>query len=104
MRHRSAQIAGLVLLLSLTINGLPDGAQTASASAPFGRYLALDGVDDYATAPDSASLDLGVAGASFTIEGSVYVPDTTSDASQIIFYKNSSSSYALRIQFHSSAP
>ncbi len=62
--------------------------------AASGPALALDGVDDYATAADHASLDLGIGGSEdFTIEASIYVPDTNITGNKTLFYKQNA--YAL---------
>ena len=85
----------------------PGGTATSSGSftltsapsdVPFGNMLMLDGVDDYANAPDSTSLDLGdTAGEDFTIEAFFNVPDAAGDTNQVIFWKQYA--YALTINF-----
>jgi hypothetical protein len=91
---RGATIAFLVTGLLV----LPS-APAALGAIPSGNQLRLDGVDDYASIPDNASLDLGdEEGEDFTIEAFVHVPDETSDAVQVIFYKHSA--YRLSVSFH----
>jgi hypothetical protein len=48
--------------------------------------LALDGVDDFATAPYDPSLDLGEQ-RDFTLEAFFYVPDQTNDDFDYLFYR-----------------
>jgi hypothetical protein len=81
----------LVLALGAALVALP--ASPALAAAPFGYSLRLDGVDDYASAPDNPSLDLGVAdGEDFTVEAFVYVDNSTKveDEIDIIWHKGTS--------------
>ena len=69
------------------------------AAVPFSRALLLDCVDDYASVADSASLDLGDQdGEDFTLEAFFYVPDQSSDAAQIIAWKQYA--YALFVNFN----
>jgi hypothetical protein len=78
---------------------LPAPPPAAAAVPPFGNALELDGVNDYANITDNSSLDLGDAeGEDFTIEAFVYVPDETSDANQVIFYKQNA--YRLSVNFN----
>jgi PKD repeat protein len=54
----------------------------------FKTALSLDGVDDYASALDSASLDLGTGdNGDFTIETFFYVPDLTNTGTNILVLK-----------------
>ncbi len=78
-------------------------APAALADAPFGNALRLDGTNDYASAVDSSSLDLGdSSGEDFTLEAFVYVPDETSEAVQLIFYKQNA--YRLSVNFNTATP
>ena len=55
---------------------------------PSNNVLLLDGVNDYASAADSASLDLGIgASEDFTIETFFYVPDTTNTTVDTLVWK-----------------
>lgn len=73
------------------------------ARAAQGSVLALDGVDDYASAPDSPSLDLGVVdGEGFTIETFFYVPNTNTAKLQALVTKNWA--YQLAINFRTNQP
>lgn len=63
----------------------------------FHTALSLDGVNDYASAPDSASLDLGTNYQHFTIEAFIYVPNTTMTGAKLLVYK--SNAYYLAINF-----
>jgi len=65
-------------------------------------YLCLDGVDDYASATDSASLDLGTGSGDFTIESFFHVPDLTNDTNDNLIYKNNA--YRLFINFNNGTP
>ena len=53
--------------------------QFSFAQGPYsgsGNWLELDGTNDYTTAPDHSSLDIGLGdGENFTIECFFYVPD-----------------------------
>ena len=76
---------------------------TISATAPFGNALGLDGTDDYANTADNTKLDLGDAdGEDFTIESFFYAPDESSDANQVVFWKQYA--YALSINFNPATP
>jgi hypothetical protein len=69
----------------------------------FGRALSLDGVDDYASAPDSASLDLGTGyNDDFTIETFFYVPNLTDTGFGTLIWKPGA--YGLLIVYDASAP
>lgn len=67
----------------------------------FHTALSLDGVNDYASAPDSTSLDLGTNYQSFTIESFLYVPNTTTTGAKTIVYKGNA--YYLAINFRTTA-
>ncbi len=59
-----------------------------------GPALALDGVNDYATAPDHPTLDLGVGSEEdFTIEAFAYVPSDDYTGNKTLIYKQNA--YAL---------
>jgi hypothetical protein len=89
----------LLLVAFLLLTVVPG----AAAAAPFGNALRLDGIDDYASIADNTTLDLGDAdGEDFTIEASFFVPNESSDANQIIFFKNFA--YALFINFNPGSP
>lgn len=76
---------------------------TIEVGAQSGNALALDGVDDYASVTDNASLDLGtVDGQGFTIETWFYVPDLNGEGLQTLIYKQNS--YALFVNFHTASP
>jgi Concanavalin A-like lectin/glucanases superfamily len=62
----------------------------------------LDGVDDYASAPDQAALDLGTGAAEdFTIETFFYVPDLTNTTTDFLMHK--ASAYSLYIIYSDTA-
>jgi len=62
----------------------------------------LDGVDDFANAPDSNSLDLGTFNDDFTIELFFYVPSLSTSGGQTLVYKNYN--YYLFVVFNTSTP
>ncbi len=71
----NAKVANILLSFLLILVG----SEIVCAEAPAGDGLALtlDGVNDYASAPDADSLDLGVgAGNSFTLECFFHLPVT----------------------------
>jgi PKD repeat protein len=69
----------------------------------FETALSLDGVDDYATAPDSASLDLGTGDHDdFTLETFFYVPDLTNTGFDVLVWKPGA--YGLYVIYNASAP
>lgn len=73
---------------------------TPDRSVLFAASLLLDGVDDYAQAPDSNSLDIGTtASDDFTIEAFVYVADENNDSTDVLVWKDGS--YAVYIVFSS---
>ena len=87
-------IATLLIIVVIIMQPVPVGA----TSSLFDTALSLDGVDDYASAPDSPSLDLGVAdGEDFTIETFFYVPDLTNTTTDTLFWKQGA--YGLYILF-----
>jgi len=110
-----------VYTVTLTVGG-PGGSDTESKTsfitvrygvylpivfreyAPlFGTALFLDGVDDYASALDSASLDLGTgSNDDFTIETFFYVPDLTNTSTGILVLKPGA--YGLYIIYNASMP
>ncbi|MDO9495288.1 MAG: Calx-beta domain-containing protein [Nocardioides sp.] len=94
----------LLTLVVALVGALAVGALAPStwAATPFGNALQLTGPSDWASASDSDSIDLGAAGASLTMEALVLVPDETSDANQVIFYKQSA--FALSINFNTATP
>jgi hypothetical protein len=90
----------LAVTLALLLQPIP-----ISAAVPplFELTLALDGVDDYASAPDSVSLDLGIgADEDFTIEGWFYVPDLTNTTNDTLVWKNGA--YGLFILYSTTQP
>ncbi|MBI5295084.1 MAG: S-layer homology domain-containing protein [Chloroflexi bacterium] len=61
--------------------------------------LQVDGVDDYASAPDSNSLDVGTGAVDdFTLETFFYVPDLTNTSTDTLFWKNGA--YGLYILYY----
>jgi PKD repeat protein len=69
----------------------------------FETALSLDGVDDYASAPDSASLDLGTSNTDdFTLETFFYVPDLTHMGIGDLVWKPGA--YGLYIIYNASTP
>ena len=72
------------------------GRASALNAIPSNNVLSLDGVDDYATAPDNASLDLGTGSSEdFTIETFFYIPDHTSRTTDFLISK--AAAYSLYI-------
>jgi PKD repeat protein len=113
-------VAG-VYTVTLTISGLGGSdtdSKTSFITVRYGVYLpivfrayvklfatalSLDGVDDYASAPDSASLDLGTGNNDdFTIETFFYVPDLTNTGTDVLVWKPGA--YGLYIIYDASAP
>jgi hypothetical protein len=93
-------------------NGTPTATPTATTTptvtptpqprALFERMLALDGFDDYATAPDQASLDLGTRNqGDFTIETFFYTPSLANVSVDMLFYK--AGAYELHVDYYTSA-
>jgi hypothetical protein len=84
--------------------GSPISSTTAflSSSDLFSRYLVLDGVDDYASAADKVSIDLGTNGQSLTIEGWFYVDNPNLSRVEVIGCKWSG--YCLSIQRNAGSP
>ncbi len=69
----------------------------------FVTALSLDGVDDYASAPDSASLDLGTGNNDdFTLETFFYVPDLTRTGTADLIWKPGA--YGLYIVYNTGTP
>jgi hypothetical protein len=69
----------------------------------FANALSLDGVDAYASIPDSPSLDLGTGATDdFTIETFFYVPDLTTAATNTLIWKQGA--YSLFVIFSNTAP
>jgi hypothetical protein len=74
-----------------------------AASAPFESVLSLDGANDWASASDSASLDLGTAEADdFTIETFFFVPDLANSSTDNLIWKNNA--YGMYVIFSEGAP
>lgn len=71
--------------------------RTTPSSPLFHTALSLDGVNDYASAPDSPSLDLGTNYQHFTIEAFIYIPNTTMTGAKLLVYK--ANAYYLAINF-----
>jgi hypothetical protein len=89
-------IKAFALILFLLFGNTYSGSASPSNAVPFNNYLSLDGADDYANAPDHASLDLGTGAADdFTIETLFYVPDLTNTTTDFLMYK--SQAYSLYI-------
>ena len=87
-----------VVVLVLLFCSVYTGLALPMNAAPFNNILLLDGVDDYASAPDHASLDLGTgAGEDFTIEMFFYVPDLTNTGTDHLVVKQSA--YGLYILY-----
>ena len=69
----------------------------------FGPALHLDGLDDYATAADNGSLDVGIgAETDFTLEARFNVPNANGEGRQVILDKEGA--YSLDIDFHATLP
>lgn len=61
---------------------------TPTAGTLFETALSLDGIDDYASAPDASSLDLGTGSTDdFTIETFFYVPNLNNDTTDTLVWK-----------------
>lgn len=60
-----------------------------AATPPFGNVLSLDGVSQYASVPDNASLDVGTTG-DFTAETFLYVPGQSRTATDTFFWHQGS--------------
>ncbi len=83
-RHFSLAFASIMLVSALLFGG----ARSAAADLPlFDLTLELDGIDDYASTPDAAVLDLGTDG-DFTIECFFYVPDQNNATTDTLIWKN----------------
>ena len=80
----------------------PTPTPTPTPDPLFHTALSLDGVNDYASAPDSGSLDLGVDYQSFTIETFFFIPNTTTTGGKYLVLKPNA--YSLSIGFSTSDP
>jgi hypothetical protein len=71
-----------------------------AGAVPFTNALRLDGIDDWASAPDSSSLDIGVGSTSdATFETFFYVPNETANGdTQHLFRKHYA--YGVYVVFH----
>ncbi len=96
-------IAAWVAVFCLS-TGTPMGASADQVipAAPTDLYsldLELDGTDDYASAPDSTSLDVGTGSTDdFTLETFFYVPDLANTTNDTLFWKNGA--YGLYILYY----
>jgi hypothetical protein len=100
--RRLIRIIPTVAVLISTVLG-PAMTHSATPSHLFGTALWLDGIDDYASAPDSTILDLGTgAMTAFTVETFFYVPDLARNSQSTLIYKRNA--YALYIIFSDSGP
>ena len=102
MVHRAAPATA-----TPTATHTPTATATATSSpapsALFGRVLALDGVDDSASAADAATLDIGVGATDdFTVETFFYVPDELNSTGDTLFEK--AGAYALFITYRTATP
>lgn len=80
-RIAGAIVLGIILLVTQTL-------PVSAGPALFQLALELDGIDAYARAPDSSSLDLGTGATDdFTIEAFVYVPDLNNTTWDILTWK-----------------
>jgi len=87
-----------VLILLLLFSNIYTGLALPLNAIPSNNILLLDGIDDYASAPDSATLDLGIGAAEdFTIETFFYVPDLTNTTTDILALKRGA--YSLYILY-----
>ncbi len=87
-------------ILTVAFASLGLSALRSVASAPlFDLTLELDGADDYASAPDDASLDLGTGG-DFTIEGFFYTSGLKNGTNHTLIWKNGA--YGLYILYPNS--
>ena len=106
--HSATATATLTATPSLTPRPptlTPTPTPTATPEMPplFATALSLDGVDAYASAPDSPSLDLGTrATDDFTIETFFYVPDLTNATTDTLIWKQGA--YGLFVIFSNTAP
>jgi hypothetical protein len=81
----------------------PTPTATQVALPLFDTALSLDGVDDYASAPDSASLDLGTGSADdFTLETFFYAPDEDNATSDTMIWKQGA--YGLDVVYSATVP
>ena len=88
-RFMPVSIKAFVFILFLLFSNIHIGLASPVNAVPFNNILLLDGVDDYASTPDHASLDLGTsAGQDFTIETFFFVPDLTNTGTDTLLYKN----------------
>jgi hypothetical protein len=84
-----------------TATNTPTPTATLEPGSLYAQVIELDGLDDYASASDQASLDLGVnTSDKFTLECFYYVPDTTNNSTDILIKKPGA--YELYIVFSSS--
>jgi hypothetical protein len=79
----------MIVAVAATITAVLFGPATGAATPPFGNVLSLDGVSQYASVPDSDSLDVGTTG-DFTAETSFYVPDQSRTATDTLFWHQGS--------------
>ena len=91
------------LTIALVISFALFLSPVAAESDWFTYTLALDGVDDFASAPDNTSLDLGIGvDEDFQISLRFYVPDLTNNSMDTLVWKNGA--YGLYIIFSSTSP
>lgn len=83
--RRFEQLSSSLLIAAFLFVAFPAGAALNE------RYLCLDGTDDYASAADHASLDVGTgANDDATFETFFYVPDTSNTTWDTLIWKNGS--------------
>jgi hypothetical protein len=98
---RGRSLRGIIILALLGTLILQQVSVSAATSPLFDLTLKLDGVDDYASAPDSPSLDLGTgANDDFTLECFFYVPDLTNTTNDTLIWKNGA--YGLYVLYYTS--
>jgi hypothetical protein len=94
--HSARIVIASLVLLSALMNAI--SVKSLAISPLLDLTLELDGNDDYASASDQPSLDLGV-GSDFTIESFIYVQNPERQDSDIVVWKNGA--YGLSILYES---
>jgi hypothetical protein len=93
----------LMIVLMLILSLHPHTTASGSSSPLYDLTLALDGSNDYASAADSTSLDVGTGVTDdFTLETFFYVPDLSNTTNDTLFWKQGA--YGLYILYYSATP
>jgi uncharacterized protein YcfL len=96
LRFTLASLRTLLLVFVLASGTIYTGSAAPLNGVPFNNILLLDGIDDFATAPDNANLDLGTGAAGdFTIEGFFFVLGLNNTTNDTLVWK--AGAYGLNI-------